>query len=398
MPQSRPQLSGPGWSRWAKALVDWLPSVALALVVGHELGYDRSGAWAWVLTQAQVWSLVLRRRAPLAVLSWTIALAALCWFRHELFTAYLAVLFALHATAAHRSWAQAAVATAAVEVGAILVSIRFAPAASINDAVILLTALVMTFVLRGTTQRAQRQYLSVLEERNTQLSRDVDQQALIAAAEERRRIAREMHDIVAHSVSIMIALSEGGAIQAQASAPQASRTMRQVAETGREALAELRKVLSVLRGATPPGRRPQPTVHSLKGLVEEVRAAGLPVRLTVFGEIAALPEALQVSIFRIVQEGLTNALKHAQAPTRADVTVLSSADQIILTVYDDGQHERLSAEPQNPPGNGLIGMRERVHLFAGTVTAGPCPIRGWRLTCTFDPTWEGARDPRTPGR
>jgi signal transduction histidine kinase len=385
--------SGPGWPRLARVLLDWVPPVVLAVAAGHELLYDRSGAWDWVLTQALVWPLILRRRAPVSVLSWTLALAAVCWGRHELFTAYLAVLFALHATAAYRSRAQAVVAAAVVEIGAVLVSIRFAPAASINDAVILLSALVMTFLLLGTTQRAQRQYLSVLEERTTQLSRELQQQAIIAAAEERRRIAREMHDIVAHSVSIMIALSEGAGIKAQHSAPAASATMRQVAATGREALAELRKVLSVLRaGASPElvagaaGRGPQPTADSLQTLVQEVRAAGLAVTFTVGGDLATLPEALQINVFRIVQEGLTNALKHALGPTRAEVTVQASAQEVVVTVYDDGRHDGDAARASSPPGNGLIGMRERAHLFSGTVIAGPCPGRGWKLTCTLDPT------------
>jgi signal transduction histidine kinase len=385
-------------SGFARALLDWVPPVVLAVAAVHELLYDHSRAWDWVLTQGLVWPLAVRRWAPISVLSWTWALASVCWLRHDLFTAYLAVLFALHATAAYRSRAQAVAAAAVVELGAIAVAARFAPSGSINDGVILLTALVLVSVLLGLTQRAQRQYLTVLEERTTQLSRELDQQAVIAAAEERRRIAREMHDIVAHSVSIMIALSEGAAIKAPIDAGRASDTMRQVAATGRDALIELRKVLSVLRGSAAETRLPQPTVDSLQNLVTEVRAAGLPVSLTITGELGGLPEGLQISIFRIVQEGLTNALKHAQAPTRAEVTVVSAPEEITVTVSDDGRRDTSGAGPQGRGGNGLIGMRERALLFGGTVRAGPGPIRGWLLTCTLDPTGKAHRDPRTAGR
>ncbi len=374
------------WSLVGRHLLDWVPPVVLAVAVGHELLYDRSSPWDWILTQAMVWPLVLRRWAPVGVLALTMALAGVCWLRDDLFTAYLAVLFALHATAAHRSRAEAIAAATVVEVGAVLTAIRFAPAGSINDGVILLTALVMTFTLLGTTQRAQRQYLSVLEDRTAQLSRELDQQALIIAAEERRRIAREMHDIVAHSVSIMIALSEGASIKAPTQADHAADTMRQVAATGREALTELRKVLSILRGPAPEERRPQPTLETLQGLVEEVRATGLAVQLTVTGDLSGWPEALQITIFRIVQEGLTNVLKHARSPNRATVAITSSATGIVVTVSDDGRPHGRFGPASRAPGSGLIGMRERAALFGGTMTAAPGPAGGWQLTCTLHPS------------
>ena len=381
-----------------RLLLDWTPPVALAGIVGHELIYDHAGPWQWLLSQALSWPLAVRRRAPVAVLAWTAALACVEWGFHHLSTDYLAVLFALYAVAAQRSRRMAIVATIVVELGTLLVAARFSPAGSVNDGILLLTALVLTFALLGTTQRTQRQYLSVLEERADQLAHERDQQALIAAAGERQRIAREMHDIVAHSVSVMIALSEGAAAKAEKNPPQARDSMRQVAATGRDALTELRKVLSVLRDPSPENRRPQPTVASLEFLVEDVNAAGLPVTVTVTGDADALPADVQVTIFRVVQEALTNVLKHASEPTEAEVRIEASPQIVVVTVQDDGRPVDRVAPPARGSGNGLAGMRERARLFAGSVAAGPHHDSGWLLTCTLYPTSEGTVDTTTPGR
>jgi signal transduction histidine kinase len=383
--------------RLTRAVLDWAPPVALAATVGHELVYDHATLWQWLLSQALVWPLVVRRRAPLSVLGWALALAAVEWSSHQLSTDYLAVLFALHAVASQRRRIQAAVAGIVVELGAILVAVRFSPAGSVNDGILLLTALVVTFALLGTAQRTQRQYLSVLEERADRLAHERDQQALIAAAAERQRIAREMHDIVAHSVSVMIALSEGAAARAEKDPPQAKASMRQVAAIGRDALSELRKVLTVLREPEAGDRRPQPTVAALEFLVEDVTAAGLPVALSVRGNAEALPEAVQVTVFRIVQEALTNVLKHAQEPTQAWVAVEASPQAVVVTVRDDGGPTIQRAPPPCGSGNGLAGMRERAQLFAGSMTAGHGDD-GWVLVCTLHPEAEGTVDTTPLGR
>jgi signal transduction histidine kinase len=381
-----------------RLVLDWTPPVALAAIVGHELVYDHAGPWEWLLSQALVWPLAVRRRAPVAVLAWTLALAGAQWAFHQLSTDYLAVLFALYAVAARRSRRTAIVAATLVEAGTLLVATRFSPAGSVNDGILLLTALVLAFALLGTAQRTQQQYLSVLEERADQLARERDQQALIAAAQERQRIAREMHDIVAHSVSVMIALSEGAAAKAEKNPPQAKESMRQVAATGRDALTELRKVLSVLRDPGSGDRRPQPTVASLDFLAEDMNTAGLPVTLTVTGDANALPDAVQVTIFRVVQEALTNVLKHAHEPTRAEVRVEASPRTVVVTVQDDGRAVSRATPPPRGSGNGLAGMRERARLFEGSVAAGRHQDQGWVLTCTLHPTSEGTIDTTTPGR
>jgi signal transduction histidine kinase len=370
----------PALSRLA---VDWVPAIALALAAAHELGYDRLGLSDWILAQSLIWPLVLRRRYPVGVLVVTVLVGFICWWQRDLFTSYVAVFFALHAVAASRPRAQAFAAAAVVEAGAVLISFRFAPNGSINDAVILLTAVVLTFLFLGTTQRIQRQYLSVMEERARQAERDRDQQALISAAEERTRIARELHDIVAHGVSVMVALSEGAAVRARTNTEQAQEAMRQVAATGRDALAELRKVVSVLREPAGPkaGREPQPTLETLGKLVDDVTRAGLPVSLTLTGAVEQLPEAVQLSVFRIAQEGLTNVLKHADRPTYAEIMVAAEPLRVSVRIQDDGRrHPAADAGP----GNGIRGMRERAELFGGSLAAGWQP-EGWQVSAILDP-------------
>jgi len=227
-----------------------------------------------------------------------------------------------------------------VEAGAVLGAFLFAPTGSVNDAVILLTGLTMSAVLLGTTQRAQQQYLTALEDRATQLERERNHKAIIAAAEERTRIAREIHDIVAHSVSVMIALSEGAA--ATPDQTESHGSMRQVAATGRQALAELRLVLSVLHPPEPDAapleaRVPQPSLAALPQLAQDVRRAGLLVDLRVDEAAGQLPEALQATVFRIVQESLTNTLKHADHPTGSQVQVEVRGDEVIVAIQDDGR-------------------------------------------------------------
>jgi signal transduction histidine kinase len=367
----------------SRIAVDWAPAVALALAAAHELAYDRLGLIDWVLALTLIWPLVLRRRYPVGVLAGTVLVGLICWWQRDLFTSYAAVLFALHAVASSRPRAQAFAAAAVVEAGAVLISYRFAPAESVNDAVVLLTALVLTFLFLGTTQRIQRQYLAVMEERARQAERDRDQQVLISAAEERARIARELHDIVAHGVSVMVALSEGAAVRARTDTEQAQEAMRQVAATGRDALTELRKVVSVLRDTSGEAadREPQPTLDTLSKLTEDVSRAGLPVSLTLTGAVGELPEAVQLSIYRIAQEGLTNVLKHADRPSYADVLVAAGASRVEVRVLDDGQRR---PDPGSGSGNGIRGMRERAELFGGSLTAGWAG-EGWQVTATLDP-------------
>jgi signal transduction histidine kinase len=227
------------------------------------------------------------------------------------------------------------------------------------------------FALRGQSEQAE-----AAEVRAAVAERERETAARIAVAEERARIARELHDIVAHAVSVMVL--QVGAVRHKlpdALADEAE-ALRGVERTGRSALAEMRRLLGAMRRSGDGLELgPQPGLASLDVLVEEVSRAGLPVSLHVDGESSSLPPAIDLSAYRIVQEGLTNALKHARA-SHADVTVRYGADVVQLEVRDDG----VGAAKGDGLGHGLVGIRERVKIYGGEMNAGAAPEGGFVLT------------------
>jgi signal transduction histidine kinase len=229
--------------------------------------------------------------------------------------------------------------------------------------------------LLGRWVRQRRRRTEDLEEHAAVLEADRDARARAAVADERARIAREMHDSVAHSVSVMV-LQAGAAEQVLAVAPERARaSLLTIQDTGREAIVELRRMLGVLRdSAVETSRDPQPSVDRLGALVEHVRTAGLTVELKVEGEPRPLPPGVDRSAYRIVQEALTNTLKHA-GPARACVTLRYRAQALELEVLDDGR----GAPNVDGGGFGLVGMRERAALYGGALDAGPRPGGGYAL-------------------
>ena len=202
------------------------------------------------------------------------------------------------------------------------------------------------------------------------------ERARAAVADERGRIARELHDVVAHSVSVMVV--QAGGLRRLTSPDQTveREALTTIEETGRRALAEMRRMVGVMRtDDTPAEREPQPGLSQLDRLVTVMGDAGLPVGLSIEGAPARLPAGLDLSAYRIVQEALTNSLKHA-GPARAHVTVRYQPDILELTVSDDGLGDR---SVDGSAGNGLIGMRERVLVYGGTLEAGAKPTGGFRL-------------------
>jgi signal transduction histidine kinase len=194
-----------------------------------------------------------------------------------------------------------------------------------------------------------------------------------------------MHDIVAHNIAVMIALADGAAYTAVASPEQAASLMGQVSATGRSALTEMRRLLGVLREPAAPGHAPQPTLDRVSDLLESVRAAGLPARLTVTGQPFPLPHSAQLALYRVVQEALTNTLKHAPGAV-AQVRLAYADGEVELEVTDDGGHppgapaDGAVGAPGAPgAGHGITGMRERAAVFGGQVSAGPRPGGGWRV-------------------
>lgn len=318
----------------------------------------------------------------------------------------IAMVIALYALAVYRSarsaWLWTIIGTAAATLGAV--------AGGLLDVAVLLVAFFgygMIFVIAtliGITVGNRARYMDALLARAAQLARERDQQAQLATASERARIAREMHDIVAHSLTVMIALADGATRAASTDPDRAMDAMAHVSEIGRTSLTDMRRVLGVLTeasgdqpgdalsaGGSGPGQlaaavpyAPQPTFDELAPLIESYRAAGLPITLTVSG---AVPDdsVTQLTVFRVVQEALTNALRYARTPSRVEVTIdFTSPGATEVTVRDDGLGAPAGAASGSiatsvGSGRGLIGMRERVALYGGAVEAGPVEPRGWRV-------------------
>ncbi|WP_461124151.1 sensor histidine kinase [Saccharothrix stipae] len=227
---------------------------------------------------------------------------------------------------------------------------------------------------------ARRAYNRELEQRLKLLETERDQQARIAVGEERSRIARELHDVVAHAVSVMVVQADGASYAIKTNPDLAEAAVRTIADTGRQALTELRRLLGVLRSEDQSGTQwvPQPDAGDLHELAENCRAAGLPVRLETLGDLDALPAGLGLGIYRIVQEALTNTLKHAGSGAAATVRVTRAGEHVEVEVTDDGfgtPHDLVAVSG----GNGLIGMRERAGVLGGAIEAGPNPGGGWRV-------------------
>lgn len=362
------------WRRIGTALLlDLGAPIALTVATVHELAYDGSPVAKWVGALAMVWILVLRRRVPVVTMAVCLALAASLWAWSSPTVADLALLAALYSVARHRTFRIAAVAAVVLEAALVAAAFRYAPADSVDDYVVVLSGVAAAALFLGTTLRANSQYLRAVEDRAAQLEHDRAQQAEIGAAAERARIAREMHDIVAHSLAVVITLSEGAAVTATRDPDAAAALMRQVAGAGRTSLEEMRRLLQVLRSDDPTGRAPQPDLAMLPALLDDVRAAGLAVELVQDVPPGSLERSAETTVFRVVQEALTNVLKHARSATRVAVRIAIDGGSVTFSVADDGR-----SRPGSVPGdgNGVLGMTERVGLFGGTVSAGPSSD-GW---------------------
>ncbi|WP_406463587.1 sensor histidine kinase [Streptomyces sp. NBC_00111] len=234
--------------------------------------------------------------------------------------------------------------------------------------------------------RTRREYTEALVERAHRLERERDQQAQLAAAAERTRIAREMHDIIGHNLSVITGLADGGAYAAAKNPERASQALEAIGTTSRQALAELRRVLGVLSDAAPTAElSPQPSLADLDTLLRGVREAGLPVRLTVRGEPSpdlASP-GRQLAVYRVVQESLTNTLKHAGPDATAEVALTCTPTGIEVRTTDTGGRTTSSAAEAPGTGRGISGMRERASLYNGTLEAGPLPAGGWQTRLTL---------------
>ncbi|MEV0269980.1 histidine kinase [Hamadaea sp. NPDC050747] len=239
--------------------------------------------------------------------------------------------------------------------------------------------------LMAYTVRQRVIYVAGLEERAASLEREREHLARIAVADERAAIARELHDVVAHSLAVMVVQADGGRYAMDGDPEKSRQAMATVAETGRAALEDMRRLVGVLRGSgdSPAGRR-RITLAELDPLVAGARSAGLTVRVANTVGVVDAP-ALELAVYRIVQEGLTNVLRHAGPDAQVDLDLRRDGDEIVVDLTDTGQGGAVATE-----GHGLTGMRERVSVHGGTLLAGPRPTGGWQVRACL-PLLEGVR-------
>ncbi|MFJ5264136.1 histidine kinase [Streptomyces sp. NPDC088387] len=327
--------------------------------------------------------LVRRRSHPLAVLLVMAPVALVnAWSGAVLQAALLqlVVVFQIALRLPLRTlWWAAAVTTAPV----VVTAVRHPRGSWDQDVVPQLMSLALVAAV-GIAVRTRRDHTEALEDRARRLEIERDQQARLATAAERARIAREMHDIIGHNLSVITGLADGGRYAAAKSPERAAQALQAIGTTSRQALDELRRLLDILDEdtgtAAEPQRSPQPTLTDLEPLLDGVRKAGLPITLTTKGTPASLPAGRQLTVYRIVQEALTNTLKHAGPGTTAHITLAyETQGAVTLTVTDTGRGTQKL--PSHSEGKGLPGMHERTSLYGGTLEAGPRPHpdRGWRI-------------------
>lgn len=355
-----------------------MPTAALHLI-DDPGSYIALAVLSLVICAVYLW----RRRYPLAVLITMLAVAcAQFFFGAPVIMADVMLLFALYNVATRFAWRVSLPAAAAVVCWLLIAVVPNLSAYYLDlgqlGALVVITIWVWTW---GTLVRIRRDHVAGLRERAEQLEREREAQTRIAVAEERARIAGEIHDIVSHSLSVVVVMSEGAAAKTGSEPERAKEAMLTVRDTGRTALAEMRRMLGVLRDDEPGSQAPQPGIGDLERLVEESSAAGVPTVLFVEGTPADVPESVGLAVYRVVQEALTNTRRHAGPGSRADVRLRYDDEGVQVRVTDDG------TAPVAAPatgGHGLVGMRERVTAHGGAFRAGPrAEGDGFEVTAVF---------------
>ncbi|MET7527786.1 sensor histidine kinase [Streptomyces sp900116325] len=342
-----------------------------------------------VLQAGLVLPLLWRRRRPMAAFGTIAAVFALQWALGAALRADVALFIALYSLALHGRPRQLPWACGIMAAGMVLVAVRASAAVSVWDALFFLLSTATAALALGLMVRTRRAQLAGLRERAARLEIERDQRSRLATATERTRVAREMHDIVGHNLAVMITLADAGVYAMDAAPERGKEALQLIGDTGRTALGELRRVLGVLREASDgpsvtPELSPQPDLMDIGALCDGVRTAGLDVVYRTVGDLGALDGGMQLTVYRIVQEALTNSLKHAGAGTRVKLSVVVEDVRLVIRVRDDGPAGRPGSP--NEEGHGLVGMRERVALYGGNVSAGPATGGGWAVEATLEMT------------
>jgi signal transduction histidine kinase len=352
-------------------------ALAALLLVAFVLPSDlASGAGDLLFSVPLLACLPLRRRAPVAVFA---AVSVLCLVQLAVLDHIVAgdvvALIALYTVVAYGPGRPVgAAATACGVLGALLAALRWedsSDASALNIAVSAIGSMLLAATLGAWRRTRQAQLAALALER--------DQQAAVGAALERARIARELHDVIAHSLSVIVVQADGAAAGAEQRPAAAAAALRTIGDTAREALGQMRRLLGVLRAESEPALAPQPGAAELEPLVASVARAGVPAQLSVEGSPRPLGSTVDVTVYRLAQEALTNVLKHAGPVSRVDVVLRYGDEAVELVVRDDGR----GTGSGEGGGQGLRGMRERVDVHAGRLDAGPREGGGFQVRATL---------------
>ncbi len=379
----------PGWYDAALVGMLVLPLIPFAVLPGNE---DIDAVYQILIFLPLAW----RRTAPVAsFVGVSLLMAGQLVLNDVPLYADVAILLAMYAISAYGpTWAR----RGALGVGllaAITSTLDWYDGVLTPSRFVLTTAMMFSVLLApwalGAYMRTRREYVAGLVDRARQLERDAAQQATIAAAAERARIAREMPDVVAHSLSVIVVQADGALYASRTRPEVAAETLQTISRTSRSSLAEMRRLLGLLRGdedAGEPERAPMPTAADVGALVEQVRGSGLDVRAELAGDPGAVDAAAGLTVYRVVQEALTNTLKHAAPGVRARVQVAVADAHVLVRVEDAGGAAPPPVPASGPSpgsgptaggGHGTLGIRERIALHDGTVEAGPLLGGGFRV-------------------
>jgi signal transduction histidine kinase len=360
--------------------------LALSLTLYVEARVGLPVAWAvagsaLLMTVPLLW----RRRFPLLVFCVVVVGVLLTFVLHTaydpslIWAAIVASMVATYSIGVHGSRLMAALGSVLLAATAILLGFGGRPPPlpdTVVPYVILISPLLIGYTVRSRQQRAE-----AYRERALALEREQELVAHVVRTDERARIARELHDVLTHTVSVMMVQTTAARRILTVKPDQAQEALLAVEASGRDALAELRGFLGLLRDdTTDTPLAPQPSLAEIETLIERVREAGLPVELRIEGQPRPIPPDIDLAAYRVVQEALTNALKHSGL-AHTEVVLDYAAAEMKVEVLDEGMHGR--PQPYRSEGRGLIGMRERVTLLGGMLEAGPCSGRGYAVRASL---------------
>jgi signal transduction histidine kinase len=389
------------WLSRHPRFVDGVLALMLALIgTGTVIGTARHWLTIPILLLLVI-PVIFRRKNPAAAFAVAVAAGAVQVIANTGPTgADLAIVVLLYTLAAYRPRRVSTVGLAVCLLGSTVAIVRWATSPHIGfvqwifvGSIMFAGPALIAWVL-GDSMRYRRAYLIALEDRAARLEAERDAQAQVAAAAERARIARELHDVIAHNVSVMVVQADGAGYALQADPERARQALAAISRTGRQALSEMRRLLGVLRAGDERAElAPVPGLDQLRELLDQARAAGMSVSLTQEGAARPLDEGAELAAYRAVQESLTNTRKHGGLAVAAAVTLRYEQDGLLVQVTDDGPG---TAAADDGVGHGLAGMRERIAMYGGTMRAGPMDGGGYQVSARLP--FAGPDDPELAGR